>query len=1327
MKKKVVTGIKVIDGGSSPDVDSDINTTKREDVIRYITEVYGKDNVSNIITFGRLAAKSAFKQICTIYTVPYAEAQKISNMIPAPIEGEECTLEDIFNPASDRYSEGADFREATSDPEWQKIVKGARSIEGRNKNVGAHACGVIISSLPLNEVIPLHVRQNDERVFTQWTYKECESLGLIKMDLLGLDTVDLIQNSVEYIVKNGKTPPNMTELIHTDMDDPKVYELFQQGKTVGVFQFGSEMVRNLLLTLKPTNFNDLAACTAVARPGPMGMQSHIKYADRKNGREEVDFIHKEFKGTVMEEILGNTFGLCVPAGTPILDTTTGLYIPIENITPDVTVTPSFNESNGNTENKTITNLVQTGFKNITKISLNGGRSLRVSDTHPVLTQRGYIPAGEITTQDKVVVSAQEVETQSVNSMSNDRSYFLGAMLGDGSITGNNQPYITNSEEDILLEMERISSIEFPTVFTHRTKRLRDNVHYTTNLFFKSGNKENLCSGKVAPKNEITTWLSKIGYNGKVLMYDKFVSDYVMSTSNESLKHLIGGIWDTDGMVSNNMIHFTTTSRKLFEDVKNILTRVGVDFGSTEQPYINKTREDRTAYRIYPTFVDFKNKIQPYLRSERKKSAFISRTAISHNGKTENLAHLENDFTEWVSENVSESLYTSGVTNALKSSRKVGWKAIKTFFNTNYGTTLISKTEVINFAHEKGILNESTIVKLNTRLRSVVSVIPDGIEMCYDIEVEDNHNFFVNGVVVHNCVYQEQVIKIANLIAGMTLQEGDDLRKSMGKKNKEQMDIAKPKFLSGSLANGYSEEAANTLWDTIAEFAKYGFNKSHSVAYAMNAYQSAYLKTHYPIEFMSSIIAQNIDSREKTFMYMREAKQMGITMGTVDINLSDIRVAPDYTGESGYQILFGFSGVKGVSATTGTIIVKERNLNGPYKSVQDTVERCSKLGITKSIFENLAKAGAFDRMETNRNAVVHSIPNMMGEVKKKTTMGGSLFDMFDIEEESQILTEITDYSFADRLKLEADMVGLYLSAHPLDKVERGIGGTTTIGKLLKTQRRNSVTVIASISEISDKKNRRGRTILLNLDDGTGFMTARLTPKMVSAIEKTEAQHKIKRTYERGLNSITPEDTQKALNPSHVAINKIEKNSVYLMNISYSPAWADNPYSARIEFIKPMTFSHNGTLPIRLRLKITDENIEKMRKLYKKLPAAMAKREPGDYAIHISAYRSLDMSSLIKRDYPYRQAVIDMANDKKTGREETEKRIWPPEIDKTAVTRESDLSNYAETSVGDIIESLDYKDSGYSTNKCQSTAQFIEKYIGVESYDLGIFNPDIFDDN
>ena len=310
MAKKIAS-IKVIKPGASPDIDSDFHTEHRTRAIEYVTELYGRDNVSNIVTFGTMAAKGALKGMCTIYEVPFKEANELASLIPGAEEGVELTLADIFNPEHPRYNDSEDFRQAVSAPRWKPILEGALAVEGKNKNVGVHACGIIISSKKLTDTIPLQVRKDDNRVITQWTYQECESLGLIKMDFLGLDTVDLIQASVENIMKNGKDAPNMTTLIHGDLADKLVYELFQQGETIGIFQFGSDMVRELLLRMKPTEFNDLAACTAVARPGPMGMLSHTKYADRKNGLEEIDYVHPDFNDSAMVDILDPTYGLIV--------------------------------------------------------------------------------------------------------------------------------------------------------------------------------------------------------------------------------------------------------------------------------------------------------------------------------------------------------------------------------------------------------------------------------------------------------------------------------------------------------------------------------------------------------------------------------------------------------------------------------------------------------------------------------------------------------------------------------------------------------------------------------------------------------------------------------------------------------------------------------------------------------------------------------------------------------------------------------------------------------------------------------------------------------
>jgi len=920
---KTIKNIKVVASGSNPDVDSDFHTAHREKVLEYVTDLYGKKNVSNIVTFGTLAAKGAVKAMCTIYNIPFVQAGKLAALVPPPIEGKECTLNDIYDPTSDRYEEASEFRSFASGADWEKIIEGARKIEGKNKSTGVHACGIIISAEPLEEVIPLHVRQTDERVITQWTYKECESLGLIKMDFLGLDTVDLIQNTVDYIIKNGKTPPNMAQLVHGEMDDPDVYKLFQDAKTTGIFQFGSEMVQNLLKLVKPTEFNDLAATTAVARPGPMGMLSHIKYADRKNGREEIDYIHPEFIGSPLEEILNPTYGLIV--------------------------------------------------------------------------------------------------------------------------------------------------------------------------------------------------------------------------------------------------------------------------------------------------------------------------------------------------------------------------------------------------------------------------------------------------------YQESIIKIASEIAGMTLQEGDDLRSAMGKKKMAVMMSMKPKFFEGCLKNGYSEEATTILWETIEEFAKYGFNKSHSVAYAMTSYQSAFLKTHYPVEFMASLIAQNVDDKKKTLTFLREAKSMGISVGTVDINLSDIKVAPDYLKKGKNDILFGISGVKSVSEDIAKIIVEERNANGVFESVQDLVNRCVPLGVSnRAIYENLAKAGAFDTMGVSRKSVVESVPDLMGDAKKKTSKGESLFDMFALEEDpSEINLNGEEYDYVKKLQEEANMLGLYLTSNPLDNLGPGSSKlrTNNISKILKSPRMLTTTILGSIIEITKKQRRQGKSIIVDIDDGTDYMTALLAKDIVKNMDKYNAQENVKKLYQNGENSVSTDNRELAVNPEYKPMEELEVNNVYMMNVTYRPGKGDNPYNAKINWIKPLKLSHNGSLPVRIRFKATKENLDKMKKLYKALPINLAQKLPGEYPIHVSLHSKLTkdshtlddmyMSALQIMDEDLQNGVdlkeqFDNANKredsnslmggknkapskkKKKSASKTDEplRVWPPEgFEKT---RNNGVEALTVEDITDAIESLNYIDTGLTCDKSQKVELAIEKFLGIESYDFGVFDSSILTD-
>lgn len=310
MTQHTIKNIEVVKPGSPPDIDTDYNTVHREPIIENTRTIYGPEKSARIVTHGFLKAKSAFKDIASIYGMPFKETNRISALLPGVKDGKECSLAEVFNPDAERYPEGADFRDAVSAPEWKKVVEGALAVEGRTKSIGTHACGVILSSHPLSDVIPV-ARDNKENALTEYEYPACENLGLIKIDFLGLDTVDIIQNTVQAIIDAGKEPPCMPEIIAGDMDDKKTYDMLGNGHTIAVFQLSSPGVQELLRKMNPTKVDHIAAITALYRPGPMSMNAHTKYADRIGGREPIEPIHTEFKGTVLEDILEPTASLIV--------------------------------------------------------------------------------------------------------------------------------------------------------------------------------------------------------------------------------------------------------------------------------------------------------------------------------------------------------------------------------------------------------------------------------------------------------------------------------------------------------------------------------------------------------------------------------------------------------------------------------------------------------------------------------------------------------------------------------------------------------------------------------------------------------------------------------------------------------------------------------------------------------------------------------------------------------------------------------------------------------------------------------------------------------
>jgi DNA polymerase III subunit alpha len=293
---------------SMPDIDVDFDERGRADVIRYVTQKWGSDRVAQIITYGTIKAKAAIKDSCRVLGHPYALGDRITKAFPPMVLGKDIPLSAIFDERHERYGETTELRSMyQAEAEVKQVIDTARGIEGLIRQPGVHAAGVIMSAEPLTDHIPVWTRHTDGAVITQFDYPTCEDLGLLKMDFLGLRNLTIMADAIAAIEKNQDTSIDPLSL---PLDDKPTYELLARGDTLGVFQLDGTAMRSLLRMMRPDNFEDISALNALYRPGPMGANSHINYALRKTGRQEITPIHPELE-LPLKDILDPTYGLIV--------------------------------------------------------------------------------------------------------------------------------------------------------------------------------------------------------------------------------------------------------------------------------------------------------------------------------------------------------------------------------------------------------------------------------------------------------------------------------------------------------------------------------------------------------------------------------------------------------------------------------------------------------------------------------------------------------------------------------------------------------------------------------------------------------------------------------------------------------------------------------------------------------------------------------------------------------------------------------------------------------------------------------------------------------
>ncbi|QMU99344.1 DNA polymerase III subunit alpha [Borrelia sp. A-FGy1] len=328
------------------------------------------------------------------------------------------------------------------------------------------------------------------------------------------------------------------------------------------------------------------------------------------------------------------------------------------------------------------------------------------------------------------------------------------------------------------------------------------------------------------------------------------------------------------------------------------------------------------------------------------------------------------------------------------------------------------------------------------------------------------------------VYQEQVMEVARIIGGFSLGKADILRRAMGKKKEDEMNKMKVDFLRGALLKGYDENLASDIFELLKPFAGYGFNKSHAAAYSLIAYQTAYLKANYPENFMAANLTNEINNGEKLSYYIEEAKSMGINVLKPDINQSfrEFRVMES-------SISYGLNGIKNIGGGIVDLIISEREQNGKYKSFEDFIRRIDDRVINRKFLESGIKSGLFDSLDQNRRTLIENLDRLIEIVskdKKDKKLGqNSLFGNIGVcnaVKESFNYDFFEEYSYSELLKFEKELLGFYVSGHPLDPYRVAIENFSTLNILeeLAIKKNNIVQFAGVLNSIKIINNKRSNS-------------------------------------------------------------------------------------------------------------------------------------------------------------------------------------------------------------------------------------------------------------
>lgn len=921
------------DRNGFPDIDSDIPDKDRGRVKEYIRKKWGEDKVAGISTYLTYKGNNAFRDAARALCVPYGDVDKF---LKVPETFEEC----------ESYKEGQWFR-----TKYPEVVDLARKLRDRIKGTGVHAAGVVVANRPISDIAPMETRTDPDNKTSArvpvvaYNMGDVEDIGLIKYDFLGLITLSVINDCLKLVRERHGIKLN---LLDVPLDNKKVFSQIASGHSKGVFQFDTPALGSLAKRIEVSSFDEMVACTALVRPGAMDAFGEV-YISRSKGLSPIPKIHP-----IYDEITKNTYGKCLFQEQLMLvaNRIGGMsWSQSDSLRKCLSGDSEILTKSGYRKIKDLQ-----GKKNILAQSIDLDGYYTSFEEIDEVWSVGVKPVYQITTSSGRKIKATENheflvgdEWMSLSEIS--KGCHIGVIRENKS-----RPDRTLISEELSILCSLIISEghfvkEHSAYFCNSEEEINALFLNSYEKVFGKGFAKSITEGPTGVKyfrfsTSEKKYLSK--YIGFGKSRDKEVPKVIENSNMNVSAAFIGTYISCDGWVDNNGIHISSNSKSLLETIKRMLLKFRIS--STVYAKSNKKYGDSFILSVCSKddIEMFKNsKIYDFVSSRKRKSIDeINRSCSS-------ISSYGIPIPMFVSELKRRSIKSG------RSKRDLG---------VDYGISKDNK--LIGFNRANSIVSEKMYDLKNGNVcwEEVVDIEYCGEEECFDFSMKNQLRPWAvaNDIYVHNCI---------------------------GKKlDVEQLRIYKDPFISG-VSKEINEKFANDLWDELEKSANYLFNLSHSVAYSMLSYWTAWLKLNYPIEFMHSLL-NNEKDKDKVTEYLIEAKRLGVDVKMPHVNKSDI----GYSIE-GQSIRFGLSSVKYISDAGANSIIKHR----PYKSYQHLLEMRDRKysGINSRAVSSLDSIGAAEFKdnplkgnEASNYYEVLGIPNFYSEEIADVLDNVNLLEQFE---------------------------------------------------------------------------------------------------------------------------------------------------------------------------------------------------------------------------------------------------------------------------------------------------------------------------------------------